>query len=87
MARESHHLPAIGETATSGLDRTASAMPHLTWRELMTSRAMARRAGARGRNRGRSEALRARIEAEIERRRLFRRDRLHASVPRIPGLD
>ena len=76
------HLPALGETPTD-----APGLPHLTWRELMASRALAAKAMRRGRNRARSQAMLARIEAEIERRRQRRRDRLFANVPRIHGLD
>ena len=77
------HLPPIGETEPL----PGGGMPHLTWRELLASRAMARSAMRRGRNRARSKALLDRIESEIERRRLVRRDRLHARVPSIPALD
>ena len=83
MARTTDsHLPPVGET-----DMAGPGLEHLTWRELMANRAMARSAVRRGRNRVRSEALARRIEAEIERRRLRRRDRLVASVPSIPALD
>ena len=77
------HLPPTGETEPLA----GEGMPHLTWRELLASRAMARSAVRRGRNRARSKALLERIEGEIERRRLQRRDRLYAEVPTIAALD
>ena len=77
------HLPPVGETQPLAGD----GMPHLTWRELMGARAMARGAVRRGRNTARSKQLLQRIEAEIERRRRTRRDRLYSSVPSIAALD
>ena len=54
----------------------------LTTRELLVNRAMARR-----RMKASSTALSARIDAELERRRRLKADRLFGDVPPIGALD
>ncbi|MEM9734106.1 MAG: hypothetical protein AAF903_11570 [Pseudomonadota bacterium] len=62
-------------------------LAQLTHRELLANRAMARRAAKRGRNRAKSEALVEAIEAELERRRTLRADRIFNGLPSIAALD
>ncbi|MEN0041764.1 MAG: hypothetical protein AAF764_10605 [Pseudomonadota bacterium] len=68
------------------MDQT-SALQHLTYRELLANRAKARRAVSRGRNRSASQRLLSDIEAELDRRRQRKADRLYSGLPRIAALD
>ena len=62
------------------------ALKFQTTRELIRQRALARYARSRGRNVAKTSELIARIDDELERRRRSRLDRLHATVPDIPGV-
>ncbi|MEL7229195.1 MAG: hypothetical protein AAGK38_04730 [Pseudomonadota bacterium] len=62
-------------------------LAQLTHRELLANRAMARRAAKRGRNKERSQALVQTIEAELDRRRTLRAERIFSGLPSIAALD
>lgn len=58
----------------------ANPLAVLTTRELLANRAMARK-------RRKGSALVARIDAELDRRRGLKADRLYGGLPPIPALD
>jgi len=64
-----------------------NALEHFTFRELLVNKAMAQRAVKRGRKKPENEFLILRIEAELNRRRELKWNRLHAELPPVPALD
>ena len=62
-------------------------LQHLTFRQLLASKALARRGMRRGARKAQAHALYWRIEAELESRKKLRWTNIKADMPEIPALD
>ena len=62
-------------------------LQHLTFRQLLASKGMARRGMRRGPRKAEAHALYWRIEAELESRKKLKWSNIKASMPDIPALD
>ena len=60
---------------------------HLTFRQLLASKSLARRAARKGPNRARAQAMIRRIEKELESRRKLKWSNIATSLPDVPALD
>ena len=62
-------------------------LQHLTFRQLLASKALARRGMRRGARKAQAHALYWRIEAELSSRRKLGWSNIKADMPEIPALD
>ena len=62
-------------------------LTHLTFRQLLASKSLARRRMRRGPDKGAAHALYWRIEAELQSRRKLKWSNIKADMPEIPALD
>ena len=62
-------------------------LQHLTFRQLLASKSLARRGMRRGARKAESHALYWRIEAELESRKKLRWSNIKADMPEIAALD